>query len=297
LGKWQYRRNSGGGFDQNIGVAGVVYILSNDGFKEGYYKIGCSRRSGYARAFSLNADANTGTPGSFKCVFEQRTVDCGRAERLVFERLRKHRRGKFGQEFFEVELDLARQTILSVCADVDSTYVAPPPPAPRLTPPAAATSTTVRPPLGRSLGSPGIWLLGLIVLVLFVLRAQEPSSKPTAVGPSTSPTRSSATLPKPATAQTGERQPTRDELDSIEAVCGDAKQAWGPAAYSECTQEHRKSLLGSEPPPSLAALDRKDLALIQAACWNAKNRLGPQAYGDCLREHLRLSASERSGTR
>jgi len=123
LSNWQYRRDSGGGFDQNIGVAGVVYILSNDGFKEGYYKIGCSRRSGHARAFSLNADANTGTPGSFKCVFEERTVDCGRAERLVFERLREHRRGKFGQEFFKVELDLARQTILSVCADVDSTYV------------------------------------------------------------------------------------------------------------------------------------------------------------------------------
>src|SRR5688572_20286223 len=91
LGKWYYRPDSGDrGFDQNNGVAGVVYILSNDGFKEGYYKIGCSRRSGHARAFSLNADANTGTPGSFKCVFEQRTVDCGRAERLVFERLHKH---------------------------------------------------------------------------------------------------------------------------------------------------------------------------------------------------------------
>ena len=147
LGTWQYGRGSdGGGFDQNIGVAGVVYILSNDGLKEGYYKIGCSRRSGYARAFDLNVDANTGTPGSFKCVFEQRTLDCGRAERLVFERLRKHRRGKFGQEFFEIELDLARQTISSVCADVDSTYVAPSQPAPRLTPPSAATSTTVGPP-------------------------------------------------------------------------------------------------------------------------------------------------------
>ena len=28
------KRDSGGGFDQNIGVAGVVYILSNDGFKD-----------------------------------------------------------------------------------------------------------------------------------------------------------------------------------------------------------------------------------------------------------------------
>jgi hypothetical protein len=312
LGKWHYRRDSGtGGFDQNNGVAGVVYILSNDGFKEGYYKIGCSRRSGHARAFSLNADANTGTPGSFRCVFEQRTVDCGRAERLVFARLRKQRRGKFGQEFFEVELDLARQTISSVCAHLDSTHAAPPsPPAPRLTPtsaasrdgrdaykpPAAATSTSVTPPEGASGSNPGTWLVGLIVLVLFVLWVQQPSSKPTHVSPITLPTKSPETSPKSPVARKPERQLTRDELDSIEAVCGEAKQAWGPAAYSECVQEHRKSMVGSEPPPSLAALDRKALALVQAACWNAKNRLGPQAYGDCLREHLRRSETERPGT-
>src|SRR5262252_7224846 len=106
MGTWYFRRGSGGGFDQNIGVAGVVYILSNDGFREGYYKIGCTRRSGHARAFDLNVDASTGTPGSFRRVFEHRTVDCGRAERLVHARLREHRRGKWGQEFFEIELDL-----------------------------------------------------------------------------------------------------------------------------------------------------------------------------------------------
>jgi hypothetical protein len=300
LGKWYYRRDSGGGFDQNNGVAGVVYILSNDGFKEGYYKIGCSRRSGHARAFSLNADANTGTPGSFKCVFEERTVDCGQAERLVFERLREHRRGKFGQEFFEVEFDLARQTITSVCAHVDSTHVAPSPAAPKLTPPASSREdrNPYTPPSAaeRTWSSPGAWLVGLIVLVLFILWVQQPSSKPRPVSPSTTPTKSAATSSRPAAARTAERQPTRDELDSIEAVCGDAKQAWGPAAYNECTQEHRKSLVGSEPPPSLAALDRKELALIQAACWNTKNRLGPKAYGDCLREHLRLSNIQRPGT-
>jgi hypothetical protein len=311
LGKWYYRPDSGDGFDQNNGVAGVVYILSNDGLREGYYKIGCSRRSGHARAFDLNADANTGTPGSFKCVFERRTVDCGRAERLVFTRLRKHRRGKFGQEFFEVELDLARQTILSVCAHVDSTYVAPSQAAPRLTPPpassredrdaytppAAATSTTVRPPEGKIWSRRGTWLLGLIVLVLFILWVQKPSSEATQVSSSTSSTKSPATSPKPPDTRTAERQLTRDEIDSIEAVCLDATQLLGPAVYRECTQEHRKSLVGSEPPPSLGALDRKALALIQAACWNAKNKVGPKAYGNCLREQLRLSDAERPGTR
>lgn len=306
MGKWIYRHDSGdGGYDQNIGVAGVVYVLENDGLRSGYYKIGCSRRSGHARALSLNNDANTGTPGSFRCVFEQRTLDCGRAERLVFERLRKHRRGKFGQEFFEVELDLARQTIQSVCAQVDSTQRAPPPPpAPRVTPvpvpsrtPAVATITTARPPEAKS-WSPGTWIVGLIVLVLIILWLQQPSPQPAPVSAVGAPIQPSEAAPKPPiTAQPAGRQLTRDELDSIEAVCGDVKQVWGPAAYSECTQEHRKSLVGSEPPPSLAALDRKQLALIQAACWNAKNRLGPQAYGHCLREHLRQSEAEPAGMR
>jgi hypothetical protein len=306
LGEWQRNRHGSGtgGFDQNIGVAGVVYILGNDGFRDGYYKIGCSRRSGRARAFDLNVDANTGTPGSFSCVFEQRTVDCGRAERLVFERLHQYRSGKPGQEFFAVGLDLARQTILSVCAEVDATYAAPPP-APKLitsappaqwegrttnTPPTAATHTTVKPPRERNSRGLVTWLFGLVVLFMFLSWVEGPTSKPTPVSPSSSAAKSFATSPKPA-----ERQLNRDELDSIEAVCQDAKHLRGAAAYRDCTQEHRKSLIGSEL-PSLAALDRKEFALVQAACWNAKNKVGPKAYGNCLREHLRLSEAKRPET-
>ena len=305
MSEWhRYRRGNGtGGFDQNIGVAGVVYILGNDGFRDGYYKIGCSRRSGRARAFDLNIDANTGTPGSFSCVFEQRTVDCGRAERLVFERLRQYRTGKPGQEFFEVGLDLARQTISSVCAEVDATLVAAPP-TPRLAPPpparwearhaytpsAATTSTSGWPLWKKRSRSRASWLLGFIFLFLLVVGAQEPKFKPTPADLSASPAKSSATSSTPA-----QRQLSRGELESIEAVCEETKQLRGPAAYRECAQAHRTSLVGSKP-PSLAALDRKELALIQAACWNAKNKVGPKAYGDCLREYLRASATERPET-
>jgi hypothetical protein len=291
----RYRRGSGtGGFDQNIGIAGVVYILSNDGFRDGYYKIGCTRRSGRARAFDLNVDANTGTPGSFRCVFEQRTVDCGRAERLVFERLGQYRRGKPGQEFFEVGLDLARQTISSVCTEVDATFVAalptdrlaPPPPTRwegrhTYSPSSATTSTSGWPLWKKRSPSRVTWLLGLVILFLFIFGAQEPKSKPTPADLSASPTKSSGTSSTPA-----ERQLSRGELESIESVCEETKRLRGPAAYRECAQEHRTSLVGSKP-PSLAALDRKELALIQAACWNAKNKVGPKAYGDCLREYLR----------
>ncbi len=116
-GRWRKRRGSN--YDQNHGVPGVVYILENPGLREGWFKIGCSRRSGGIRATELNLDANTGTPGSFRCVFELRTKDCGKAEERVFQKLADHRRGKWGQEFFEVALDPAKEIIIQVCGDVD----------------------------------------------------------------------------------------------------------------------------------------------------------------------------------
>ena len=123
------RRNfSSGGYDQNMGKAGVIYILENDGLRSGWVKIGCSSRSGAIRAAELNTDANTGTPGVFRCVFESRTLDCGRAERLVFKELSSHRRGKWGQEFFEVEIGHAKAVIRRVCAAVDDAAAPPPPP-------------------------------------------------------------------------------------------------------------------------------------------------------------------------
>lgn len=125
----RYRRRGGtADFGRNNGAAGVVYILENDGLRVGWVKIGCSTRSGHARAKDLNADANTGTPGSFRCIYQVRTRDCGRAESRVFRELAHHRRGKRGQEFFEVDLAHAQEVITRVCAEVDSMTVVPPPP-------------------------------------------------------------------------------------------------------------------------------------------------------------------------
>src|SRR6185436_10847192 len=115
-----FERKPAGSFTQNHGVPGVVYILENPGLRHGYVKIGCSRWSGAARADNLNLDANTGTPGSYRCIFEFRTRDCGLAEQRVFALLRDYRRGKWGQEFFEVNTEHAKATILRVCGTVDS---------------------------------------------------------------------------------------------------------------------------------------------------------------------------------
>ena len=106
-------------YEQNHGVSGVVYILTNPGLREGFLKIGCSRYSGKKRAEDLNLKANTGTPGTFKCIYEKKTQDCGRAEQEVFKILAKFRRGKKYQEFFEVSSELARNTIDNVCNKID----------------------------------------------------------------------------------------------------------------------------------------------------------------------------------
>lgn len=153
--RWRHRRQrQSSNFRQNVGRPGVVYVLENPGLRAGYLKIGCSTRSGHARANDLNRDAGTGTPGSFRCVFEHRTADCGGAEERVFQRVAVHRRGKRGQEFFEIELTAARSVIIEECAAADAEFekrasrVAPgSPPLPPRSPvaPAAATGLLTGP--------------------------------------------------------------------------------------------------------------------------------------------------------
>jgi len=143
-------RGAGGGFRKNHGQAGVVYILENPGLAAGWFKIGCSRHSGAKRAQDLNSDANTGTPGLFKCIFEVATLDCGRAEQAAFEDLALARKGKWGQEYFMVDLDVAKVAIRRACKAADEhwnrTFVPPPPPpAPIQPPPAPAPRPTPAP--------------------------------------------------------------------------------------------------------------------------------------------------------
>ena len=103
--------------DQNDGVEGVVYILKNEAFKETWIKIGQSRHSGHVRARDMNREASTGIPKHHVCVFECKTLDCGRAEKAVFTALKGERRGR--QEYFEVDLEAAKLIILRECARID----------------------------------------------------------------------------------------------------------------------------------------------------------------------------------
>lgn len=112
------RKPNYGNFDQNDGKPGVVYILTNEAFQKNYHKIGQTTYSGAHRAAALNLEAGTGLPKRHVCVFECRTVDCGRAEKLVHERLKTYRQGY--QEFFLVEFEIAKAVIIEVCQSIDA---------------------------------------------------------------------------------------------------------------------------------------------------------------------------------
>lgn len=117
-------------FDQNVGVPGVVYVLRNPFFRDGFYKIGCTRTSGWVRARELDAAAKGAIPKGYACVYEKRSVDCGRAEQRTFEKLHEHRRGQHfmdgerfaGQEFFEIQLERAISAIEEACNEIQAEY-------------------------------------------------------------------------------------------------------------------------------------------------------------------------------
>ncbi len=51
-------------------------------------------------------------PANYRCIFEYHTADCGRAEIAVHRRLNTYRKGKWGQEFFEVLLEKVKSIIM-----------------------------------------------------------------------------------------------------------------------------------------------------------------------------------------
>ena len=128
---YKYKPN----YDRNDGLTGVVYILHNEAMRAGVYKIGQSTRSGHARANDLNRTVGTETPKLFKCIFEVHTVDCGRAEKAVHLRLKAYR--MTSQEYFDVDLELAKMVVIEECTK----QVLSRPPEPVVAPPASCTGS------------------------------------------------------------------------------------------------------------------------------------------------------------
>lgn len=104
---------------QMYGVPGIIYILENSGLRPGFYKIGYTRRSGWAKAVELNRDAQNNIPGNFECVFEYRARNCGAALDDILKELHFCRRGKREQNFFEINCDRLQEIILCSIAQTD----------------------------------------------------------------------------------------------------------------------------------------------------------------------------------
>jgi hypothetical protein len=104
---------------QMYGVPGIIYILENNGLRPGFYKIGFTRRSGWAKAVEFNRDLQNSIPGSFECIFEYRARNCGAALDDILKEIHFCRRGKRDQNFFEIDCNRLQQIITCSVARTD----------------------------------------------------------------------------------------------------------------------------------------------------------------------------------
>lgn len=98
------------------GTPGTIFILENDGLRQGLYRIGATRRSGVAKAMELNRDNLHMIPGNYECVFELHAKDCGGALEEILKLFQHHRRGRKNQDFYELDLDIATEKIANIIA-------------------------------------------------------------------------------------------------------------------------------------------------------------------------------------
>jgi hypothetical protein len=96
-------------------AAGRIYILKNDSYRANILKIGKTVRSAEHRAKELSNLTAVARP--FRVVFEIETIDCDRAEALIFEKLADHRYAG-NREFFDVPFEKAAQVVMNVAASI-----------------------------------------------------------------------------------------------------------------------------------------------------------------------------------
>lgn len=94
---------------------GFIYILINRAFQNDQYKIGMTTKSPHERAREISNA--TGVPRAFEVLYEQRVVDCNRAERILHQRLLQYRLTS-NREFFQVPLKTAIRALEDVADEV-----------------------------------------------------------------------------------------------------------------------------------------------------------------------------------
>jgi predicted transport protein len=80
---------------------GYIYVLFNPSFRRDLFKIGKTTKTPEERAREISLA--TGVPRDFEVIYEERVNDCDTAERLIHQRLNKHRSSS-NREFFELPL-------------------------------------------------------------------------------------------------------------------------------------------------------------------------------------------------
>ncbi len=102
------------------GTPGSIYILQNDGLRPGLYRIGATRRSGVSKAMEFNRDIQNMLPGSYECVFELHTKDCGAALDAITQKFSLYRHGNKSLNFYQLDLEEASDTVVSIIADINN---------------------------------------------------------------------------------------------------------------------------------------------------------------------------------
>ena len=274
-------------YDRNDGLPGVVYILHNEAMRPGIYKIGQSTRSGAARANDLNRRVGTETPKLFKCIFEFHTVDCGRAEKAVHLRLHAYRMTR--QEYFDVDLELAKSVIKDECAK----QVPAPAPQPKVVAAPPIHTPTVQsnlaesidvisfpPKQGLSQRAIFFWVLAaIIVFSLWPSKTRVSNEK-----------QASSSYPafKNSISQGSYKPPNADISKSETARLMPSQprstvpsEATESNASVETVQEGvAKSYI------DITGLSREEISSLEAACSRDKYQNGPAAYNSCKARQL-----------
>jgi predicted transport protein len=94
---------------------GYIYILFNRAFQYDQYKIGMTTKKPEDRAREISN--GTGVPRAFEVLYEQKVVDCQRAERLLHQKLHKYR-STGNREFFQIPIKTAIKAAEDVADEV-----------------------------------------------------------------------------------------------------------------------------------------------------------------------------------
>lgn len=99
---------------------GYIYVLCNPAYRSNLYKIGYTTLRPEDRAWKLYEDAS-GVPEPFEIAYTHPVSDCWIAEQRIHDALSSSRNSRY-REFFNVDLETARDTIRRVCEDVNHEF-------------------------------------------------------------------------------------------------------------------------------------------------------------------------------